>query len=61
MAEVAGREEHVGLEELAQAAHLGPEGERGVEVEAGRPEQAAEQEVEKLMSINSFELQSTAS
>ena len=46
VAEVAGREEHVGLEELAQAAHLGPEGERGVEVEAGRPEQAAEQEVD---------------
>ena len=45
VAEVAGGHEHVGLEEVAQAAHLRPEGQRGVEMEAGGPEEAAAEAV----------------
>ena len=41
VAEVAGRQEHVGLEVISEASHLRPKGQRGIEVEAGGPEEAA--------------------
>lgn len=45
VAEVAGGHEHVGLEEVAEAAHFWPEGQRGVEMEPGGPEEAASEAV----------------
>ena len=45
VAEVAGRQEHVGLEEIAEASHLRLEGQRGVKVEARGPEEAASEAV----------------
>ena len=41
VAEVAGCQEHVGLEVISEASHLRPKGQRGVEVETGGPEEAA--------------------
>ena len=58
VAQVAGCQEHVGLEEIAQASHLGLKGERGVQMEAGGPEEAATEAVPLRAGPNTASVES---